>query len=114
MNRLRGLGGQMQFQICTSMIETSQENDTQLKAIRELMLTHSLRNNWLTLGEIAEVTEFGEASISAQLRHLRMPRYGRFRVDKRRRQLQRLNGSNESEAMNCATGIWEYRVLPPY
>jgi hypothetical protein len=96
MNPVSGLGGPMEFQISTdmsdtgisdtSMSERSEENDTQLKVIRELMLAHSLRNNWLTLGEIADVTEFGEASISAQLRHLRKPRYGRFRVEKRRRQ----------------------------
>jgi hypothetical protein len=108
----------MQFQISTgtsdtSMSERSEENDTQLKAIRELMLAHSLRNNWLTLGQIADVTEFGEASISAQLRHLRKPRYGRFRVEKRRRQASQPADSGENEAVNCTSGVWEYRVLPP-
>jgi hypothetical protein len=123
MNPASGLGGPMQFQISTGMSDTSisdtsmskrsEENVTQLKAIRELMLAHSLRNNWLTLGEIADVTEFGEASISAQLRHLRKARYGRFRVEKRRRQASQPTDSGENEAINCTSGLWEYCVLPP-
>jgi hypothetical protein len=35
-----------------------------------------------TLGQIAAVTGDPEASISAQLRHLRKPRFGSFCVDK--------------------------------
>jgi hypothetical protein len=39
------------------------EDETQLAAIRELMMRAFDRGAWLTLGEIAEATEFGEASI---------------------------------------------------
>ena len=52
---------------------------------------------WRTLPEIAEATGDPEASISAQLRHLRKARFGAHQVDKRRR------GSPKS-------GLWEYRV----
>ena len=40
---------------------------------------------WRTLGEIREMTGDPEASISAQLRHLRKPRFGSHTVLKRRR-----------------------------
>jgi len=59
--------------------------DTQLHAIRDLMLSAAQRGAWMTLREIAGLTEIGEASISAQLRHLRKARHGRHRVEKRRR-----------------------------
>jgi hypothetical protein len=78
---------------------------TQLAKIRDLML-EAARNVWLTLAEIAEPTEYGEASISAQLRHLRKARHGCYRVEKRRRQ------SGECEA-GRSTGLWEYQICPP-
>ena len=56
-------------------------------------------SEWRTLGEIATATGDPEASISAQLRHLRKPEFGSFVVDKRRRGL-------------ATTGLWEYRLLP--
>jgi len=58
---------------------------TQVEVIRDVMLSASDCDTWLTLHEIAEMTRFGEASISAQLRHLRKPMFGGFRVQKRRR-----------------------------
>jgi hypothetical protein len=64
-----------------------QGDETQFAAIRDLMIEASNRGAWLTLAEIAESTEFGEASISAQLRHMRKLRFGHYRVDKRRREL---------------------------
>ena len=54
-------------------IESLPENETQIEVIRDLMLDERMRGSWLTLAEIAEVTRYGEASISAQLRHLRKP-----------------------------------------
>jgi DNA-binding transcriptional regulator GbsR (MarR family) len=70
----------MQLQCKTS---DSREGETQLEAIRNLMVEAAMRSEWLTLGEIAEHTQFGEASISAQLRHLRKPKHGRYCVEKR-------------------------------
>jgi hypothetical protein len=74
------------------------------------------RGAWLTLSEIAKATEFGEASISAQLRHLRKKEHGGYRVEKRRRRQPR-----PLRAARCrrnrdeerAPIVWEYRVLPP-
>jgi len=53
---------------------------------------------WRTLNEIAMITGFGEASISAQLRNLRKERFGGYIVNKRRR------GEKEK-------GIWEYSLI---
>ena len=53
---------------------------------------------WLTLAEIAEKTGDPEASVSAQVRHLRKARFGGHQVDKRRR----------GEA---SRGVWEYRLV---
>ena len=52
----------------------------QIRDIRDLMLDGKAR----TLRQIADVTGYPEASVSAQLRHLRKPRFGRFIVDRER------------------------------
>jgi hypothetical protein len=54
-------------------------------------------SGWMTLRELAELTCYGEASISAQLRHLRKPQFGGYVVEKRRRGFGR-------------HGTWEYRI----
>lgn len=64
----------------------------QHEVIRELMLD----GKWRSLAEIRGVTGHPEASISAQLRHLRKERFGAYRVEKRR--------------IDGATGLWVYRV----
>lgn len=53
---------------------------------------------WRTLNEIAGITCFGEASISAQLRNLRKEKFGSHIVDKRRR------GEKNK-------GLWEYSLM---
>jgi hypothetical protein len=52
---------------------------------------------WMTLREIAGLTNYGETSISAQLRHLRKPNFGGYVIVKRRR------GPFNN-------GAWEYRI----
>lgn len=52
---------------------------------------------WRTLEEISEATGDPQASISAQLRHLRKPRFGGFVVSKRPRG-------------DRANGLWEYQI----
>ena len=52
---------------------------------------------WMSLREIADLTNYGEASISAQIRNLRKPRFGGYVVLKRRR------GA-------VTSGAWEYRI----
>jgi hypothetical protein len=55
---------------------------------------------WRTLDEIARETGDPQASISAQIRHLRKPRFGSFVTPKRRRG-------------DPSDGLFEYRLLPP-
>jgi hypothetical protein len=91
-----------------------EEDETQLAAIRELMTRARARGIWLTLAEIAEATEFAEASISAQLRHLRKAHHGGYHVEKRRRQSVR-GAATMRKIRDARRGpmVWEYRVLPP-
>jgi hypothetical protein len=65
----------------------------QIKRIFDLMID----GRWRTLREIQGRTDDGEASISAQLRNLRKPEFGRHTVEKRRRG-------------DPKTGLWEYRL----
>lgn len=91
-----------------------EEDETQLAAIRELMMRAFDRGVWLTLGEIAAATEFGEASISAQLRHLRKTHHGGYRVEKRRRWPARASApTRKIQDARRGPVIWEYHVLPP-
>jgi hypothetical protein len=53
-----------------------------------------LDGEWRTLRQIAAATGEPEASVSAQLRHLRKPSWGGYKVEKRR----------------VSGGLWEYRV----
>src|SRR3954466_4881498 len=87
--------------------------ETQLRLIRELRQAAARRGAWLTLGEIARLTDVGEASISAQLRHLRKESHGGHRVEKRVRQTRRTPGAQFfDETQVCAgEGKWEYRVV---
>ena len=75
-----------------------------------------VRDAWLTLSEIAKATEFGEASISAQLRHLRKKEHGGYRVEKRRRRqlfLRDAMARRRRRDEERAPIVWEYRVLRP-
>jgi hypothetical protein len=96
--------------------------ETQLHGIRNLMLRAARRGAWLTLSEIAGLTEIGEASVSAQLRHLRKRRFGRHLVEKRPRRRPRwVAVARSADGKRCARrarvggerAVWEYRVLPP-
>jgi len=69
--------------------------EKQHEVIRDLMLDGRAR----TLSEIATLTGYPEASISAQLRHLRKPKFGGYLVEKKRREPW--------------AGLFEYRVLVP-
>lgn len=62
----------------------------QHEAIRDYMLARK----WRTLAEIEERLHYPQASISAQLRHLRKPEFGSYILTKRRR----------------SGGTWEYRI----
>jgi hypothetical protein len=76
----------------------------QLTVVRDVMLSASDcafaangADGWKTLEEIAKITSYPPASVSADLRHLRKKQNGGYTVEKRRR------GDRSS-------GLWEYRV----
>src|ERR1700761_5829976 len=71
---------------------------TQLEVIASLMESAHQAEQWLNLAGIEQETSYPSASISAQLRHLRKPKFGGHRVEKRRR-----GGKG---------GTYEYRVYP--
>ncbi len=74
---------------------------TQMQVIRDVMLSASEIGTWLSLREIEMLTHYGQASISAQLRHLRKRQFGSYVLLRRRR------GHRSDSA------TWEYQVLPP-
>jgi len=65
---------------------------TQNQVIRDFMID----GKWRTLQEIENGTGFGQASISAQLRHLKKEKFGGFTLNKQRRKL---------------AGLFEYQIL---
>jgi hypothetical protein len=69
----------------------------------DVLLSAGQCETWLTLHELARLTGYGEASVSAQLRHLRKPEYGGFVVEKRQRAAD--------EIVRDALGpVWEYQL----
>jgi hypothetical protein len=68
----------------------------QIGRIYEVMID----GNWRTLDEINFLTKDPQASISAQLRHLRKKRFGGYIVNKKRRGVE-------------SDGLWEYRLTSP-
>ncbi len=70
----------------------------------DVMLSARQCETWLTLDELAKLTHYPPASISAQLRHLRKPEYGGFVVEKRPRVVGKfLRGEDFGT-------IWEYQL----
>jgi hypothetical protein len=79
---------------------------TQLEVLKGVLLLAAQYESWMTLGELARKTEFPEASISAQLRHLRKLEHGGYHVEKRRRE------SEECLRKSTHEKVWEYLVMP--
>lgn len=69
--------------------------DNQINRIKNYGLAYG---GWLTLFEFSEALNYPEASVSAQLRHLRKEIFGAYVVEKRRR---------------SDGGLWEYKIMPP-
>lgn len=57
--------------------------------------TTMLDGKWRTLSQISELTGDPEASISAQMRHLRKPKFGAYTIEKN----------------YLGSGLYEYRML---
>jgi hypothetical protein len=80
---------------------------SQREVIRDVMLAAADCDTWLTLGELRALTRYGEASISAQLRHLRKLENGVYEVAKRHREGAALAHPAADGRGEC---VWEYRV----
>jgi hypothetical protein len=80
---------------------------SQREIIRDVMLAAADCDTWLTLAELRAVTRYGEASISAQLRHLRKGENGGYDVAKRHRE-----GATATRIESDGRGecVWEYRM----
>jgi len=81
---------------------------SQREVIRDVMLAAADCDTWLTLSELRALTRYGEASISAQLRHLRKLENGGYDVSKQRRE-DAVNGSASADGRGEC--VWEYRIL---
>lgn len=80
---------------------------SQREIIRDVMLSAADCETWLTLGELRAITGYGEASISAQLRHLRKTENGGYSIEKRHR-----DGAGTVRTTVDGRGecFWEYGI----
>jgi hypothetical protein len=81
---------------------------SQRETVRDALLGAAQCDHWLTLRELSALTRYGEASISAQLRHLRKPRYGAFVVEK---QVRKDADALLSSRVAAHGAVWEYRLF---
>ena len=70
----------------------------------DVMLNARQCETWLTLDELSKLTHYPQASISAQLRHLRKPEFGGYAVEKRQREAGRILRGEDFGT------IWEYQI----
>jgi hypothetical protein len=70
----------------------------------DVMLSARQCDTWLTLDELAKLTHYPPASISAQLRHLRKPEYGGYAVEKRPRAAGKVLRGEDFGT------VWEYQL----
>lgn len=77
---------------------------TQREVLRDVMLSANECGAWLTLGELATMTRYPAASISAQLRHLKKPQFGNFALAKRMRE------AADTFSARAHGVVWEYRL----
>jgi hypothetical protein len=81
---------------------------SQREIIRDVMISAADCETWLTLGELRALTRYGEASISAQLRHLRKTENGGYEVEKRHREGVCRRGLPGTDGRGEC--VWEYRI----
>jgi transcriptional antiterminator len=77
---------------------------SQREIVRDVMLLAAFHDVWMSLDELANKTRYPQASISAQLRHLRKRQYGGFVVEKRRRTWE------EAKKASVREMVWEYQM----
>ncbi len=73
----------------------------------DVMLSARECEAWLTLDELAKLTHYPPASISAQLRHLRKPQFGGFVVRKQQRTSGKILRGEDFGT------VWEYQLRRP-
>ena len=70
----------------------------------DVMLSAQQCETWLTLDELAKLTHYPPASISAQLRHLRKAEFGGYEVEKRQRATGKVLRGEDFGT------VWEYQL----
>src|SRR5712671_5577932 len=70
----------------------------------DVMVSARQCETWLTLDELAMLTHYPPASISAQLRHLRKPEHGGFVVEKQPRVVGAVLRGEDFGT------VWEYQI----
>jgi len=80
----------------------------QRDVLRDVMLSAAECDAWLTLEELARLTSYPPASISAQLRHLRKTRHGGYGLKKRCRVMPKPAAG--MDAIIAHGPLWEYRL----
>jgi hypothetical protein len=75
---------------------------TQRDVVRDVMLSANECGVWLTLAELGAMTRYPATSISAQLRHLKKPKFGNYELEKQPRAA--------ADAENGHGVEWEYRL----
>ena len=76
---------------------------TQREVLHDVMLEAANYGAWMTLRELSRLTGYAEASISAQLRHLKLARHGGFALEKRIRRGEVVRSEEHFV-------VWEYRM----
>ncbi len=94
--------GKMRRRVAQGIVRRRQRD-----VLCDVMLSARECETWLTLDELAKLTHYPPASISAQLRHLRKPQFGGFVVRKRQRTSGKILRGEDFGT------IWEYQLRRP-
>lgn len=93
---------------------------SQIEALRDLLVEDAKRDTWRSLAELSVILtnrlkrKVPEASISAQLRHLRKPEHGRWTIAKRRRGRDlRIKFGYRYRVIPGTDSTWEYALILP-
>ena len=86
----------------------SRHTPLQREVLRDVMLSAAACDTWLSLEELARMTSYPPASISAQLRHLRKEQHGGYGLGKRCRSVAKFMAGVDERGVNGP--VWEYRL----
>ena len=86
----------------------AQRAPSQREILRDVMLSATACDTWLSLDELSRMTGYPPASISAQLRHLRKERYGAYSLGKRQRAGVKL--FSPVVEPSASGPVWEYQL----